>query len=478
MGLDCRAGTAAWQQGADCYKLFALLAFPPRAARITPARILDTMTETYDVAVIGGGFAGLMVVAHIARNPVGKTARLYWTDAGGHRLGTAYATGEAVHRLNVRADRMSAWMGGGEDFLRWLNHNYPKRYEGGAYVPRMVYAEYLREIRNDVKGMLGDRLTTERAQALAARWRDGAWHVTMADGQAVAARHIVIATGNPPVADPHWPAGERFIPDFWAWRLAGGRFDNPAAPVVIVGSGLSAVDAVLSLRADGYRGVITAVSPHGRFPTAHAGDVYAYPNAHMMIAAMMNNRTARGYLRIVRAHIRAHNDVQWRAIVNALRERTVMLWQALPLVERARFMRHLFSYWNSHRHRMAPEIAAQLADDSALAVIAGRVQVTEAGDVILRHRGDDKWHALAAGTVINCTGPNYRRMVQDSPLLASLVAHGQLALGPLGLGVALPVAPGLHVIGTALLGERLETTAVPDLRQQAAGIATRIAATL
>jgi hydroxyacylglutathione hydrolase len=373
---------------------------------------------------------------------------------------------------------MSAWMGGGADFLRWLEARFPGAYEGGSYAPRMVYADYLREIRDDVRAALGDRLVMDTARATGARWRRGVWELALGDGRAVAATHLVLATGNPPPAAPGWPADHRFIPDFWAWRFAGGTFADAAAPAVIIGTGLSAVDAVMSLRADGYRGVITAVSPHGRFPMPHAAEVPPYRQAHMMIAAMMNNRTARGYLRILRAHIRSLPEGQWRSVINALRERTVMLWQALPAIEKGRFMRHLCTLWNIHRHRMAPDIHARLAADSALTVIAGRVRVDEGGQVALRRRGADKWRALPAGTVVNCTGPDYRRMVADNPVLADLAANGQLAAGPLGLGVATPVAPGLHVIGTALLGERLETTAVPDLRQQAAGVATRIAATL
>ncbi|HEY8189069.1 MAG TPA: hypothetical protein VIF12_00175, partial [Micavibrio sp.] len=76
--------------------------------------------------------------------------------------------------------------------------------------------------------------------------------------------------------------------------------------------------------------------------------------------------------------------------------------------------------------------------------------------------------------VINCTGPDYRRMIAGNPALASLSSQGFVKPGPLGLGIATPDAPGLYAIGTILLGEKLETTAVPELRVQAAEIAQRI----
>ncbi len=42
------------------------------------------------------------------------------------------------------------------------------------------------------------------------------------------------------------------------------------------------------------------------------------------------------------------------------------------------------------------------------------------------------------------------------------------------MGIATPKVTGLFAVGTPLIGERLETTAVPELRQQAADVAEAI----
>jgi uncharacterized NAD(P)/FAD-binding protein YdhS len=148
------------------------------------------------------------------------------------------------------------------------------------------------------------------------------------------------------------------------------------------------------------------------------------------------------------------------------------LWQALPLREKERFMRHLWSLWNMHRHRISPVVAATLTD---ITLMAGRmVETGTDGTVTLRKRGSGEKLTIKAARVINCTGPSYRTLVRDNPLLHSLAVQKFLQTGPLGLGVASPDTPHLHVIGTPLLCERLETTAVPELREQAATIAEKI----
>ncbi|MBU0800199.1 MAG: FAD/NAD(P)-binding protein [Alphaproteobacteria bacterium] len=437
------------------------------------------MSNIYDVAIVGGGFAGLMVAANLVLRDGPEHDRprpsIYWADAQGHDFGTAYRTREPHHLLNVRADKMSAWLGGGADFARWLEPHYPGQYPPESYVPRMVYAQYLSTIRIKMAAALGDRLTLDHNMMVAGAQRGSDWQLTGADGTAITARHLVLATGNPALSDPGWPQEDRFIRDAWAWRLNGGT--APDAPhIVVMGTGLTAIDMILSLRADGYTGPITAVSPSGKFPHVHADPVASYEAGRAMIAAMMGQRTARGYMRLLREHIKKANG-DWRSVIGSVRDHTVMLWQVLPENEKARFMRHLWSRWNIHRHRMSPDIHAQLQADTDLTIVSGRVAVDAAGVVPIRPKTGATYN-IDSAAVINCTGPDYRRIVAGNDLLANLFGGGYIAPGPLGLGIAQPVIPGLHAIGTALLGERLETTAVPDLRQQAAAIATRIAAAL
>ena len=426
------------------------------------------MTENYDIAVAGAGFSGLMVVANLMRRS-GPKPRILWCDPeSGWGFGLAYSTYEDHHLLNVRADKMGAFADGIDDFWRWLQKNHPGVYQADDFVPRMVYGAYLDEIRDRFAAVT---LVPEKIKAV--RRVEGQWLLDVGKPvTVVTATKLVIATGNPPIAGMGWPRTEPYVTNFWRWRLDGGSGQMLPADgtIIIVGAGLTAADAMLSLLADGYRGRIICVSPHGRMPEIHM-PVSVYPQAETLIAALRANPAARAYLRIVRDHA---GKGDWRAVIDALRVATPDLWRMLNDREKGRAMRHLWSRWNVRRHRMAPQIRDRLDESGQVEMLAGRlIETRDDGHVTisLRHGGV---RVVQATKILNCTGPSYRKLVDDNPLLNSLKTQGFINPGPLGLGIATPDTENLYAIGTPLLGERLETTAVPELRSQAAEIARQL----
>jgi len=65
----------------------------------------------------------------------------------------------------------------------------------------------------------------------------------------------------------------------------------------------------------------------------------------------------------------------WRIAMNSLSRRVVALWQKLSVREKERFLRHLRSHWDCHRHRIPPEVHSALERCSAatVRVIAGKI---------------------------------------------------------------------------------------------------------
>jgi len=151
-----------------------------------------------------------------------------------------------------------------------------------------------------------------------------------------------------------------------------------------------------------------------------------------------------------------------------LRAGSNRLWAGLPLPERRRLLRHAFGQWNRHRHRMAPDVLAALQGDRSLSVERGRIHVDAAGRIWKRTGGVDT--VVTAALVIDCRGPGFRQALAGDALLARLVREGVLEANALGTGVRTPADPSLAVLGAALFGERVETTAVPELRQQALAV--------
>lgn len=192
-----------------------------------------------------------------------------------------------------------------------------------------------------------------------------------------------------------------------------------------------------------------------------------------------------GELSAVLATLRAAATVtpDWRAVMDGLRPVTQDLWKGWTPEQQRRFLRHAAPFWNVHRHRMAPDVAAEIAalrETGRLVVQRGRLQA-------LRRQGDGviatiKGRSLPAAMVVNCTGFE-RCTVSASPLLSSLAAEGIIEPHPIGLGItvddhsAVPASEGrLYALGPLTAGRHFEITAVPDIRVQARAVAGRIAA--
>src|SRR5690606_23212635 len=103
-------------------------------------------------------------------------------------------------------------------------------------------------------------------------------------------------------------------------------------------------------------------------------------------------------LRAVRReiHVAASQGIDWRSVIDAIRPDTQTLWQTLPIEEKRRFLRHLRPWWDVHRHRMAPEVAARIETalrTGRLLIHCGRVQSLEADrqgiTAQLQLRGED-----------------------------------------------------------------------------------------
>jgi uncharacterized NAD(P)/FAD-binding protein YdhS len=168
----------------------------------------------------------------------------------------------------------------------------------------------------------------------------------------------------------------------------------------------------------------------------------------------------------------------------------------MDLHSKRRFMEKLVPYWDSHRHRAAPQIASQverLQRSGALTVEAGRIRgVRAAGeDLVVQYarRGDDVACEIRAGHVINCTGPETDLKRWNMPLVKQMIDAGMLTADELGLGIEADDAgrvrdssgmamEDLWCIGPMRKAQLWESTAVPEIRAQAEALAKRFAAAL
>lgn len=417
------------------------------------------------VVIVGGGFSGAMLAARLAER---GQASVLIERGEAFGPGVAYSATLDVHRLNVRAERMSALVDQPGDFVDWLRANKPDHADPNGFPPRRLYGLYVRDRLDAVAASRRSLIRRVTGQAVAI---DGQT-VALSDGRRIEGRAVVLATGNP--APRNTPTGQspRVLSDPWAPGVL--ERIQPDDAVLILGSGLTMVDVVLALQAQGWRGRATALSRRGLLPRAH-GEHHDAPVAlpPEALTGALSHRLASAR-RLAREH-------GWRRVMEGYRPTTAELWRAATTAERARFLRHLRPWWDVHRHRIAPEIAATLdalIAEGRLSVRAGRVRAAEvSGDAVTLtvNAPGGAVQTLTAQGLIDCTGPGHS--AATTPLTAALIAEGRARLDPLKLGLDLDetgrilhadgtVDPDLYVLGPPARAALWETIAVPDLRQR------------
>ncbi len=434
-----------------------------------------------DVAIIGGGFSGVLFALKLAEARPSATITLIERD---RRLGVGLAYGRCGpdHRLNVPVARMETGLR--PSFQDWLGEGW----NAGDFAPRALFGAYVESLA--ARAVAAGRIRRLRGEAVAVS-HAGRPQVILADGRTLAADLVALALGNLP---PDAPGGlprrvtdsDRFVADPWA---PGALADTPPdAPVLVIGAGLTMIDVVLALEAQGHRGPVTALSRRGLVPLGHAagGAWPAFLEPHV-------GAGPRQLARILRREVRAAAaaGVPWQRVFDAARPAVPAIWSAWTTDERRLFMTRLRPWWDIHRHRTAPRVTQAvegLRASGRLAVIAGKTVAADLGEdgvtVTVRRRGQEQ--VVRAVRVINCTGPGGRFDKTAHPLIAQMRAAGLARADVFGLGFdtrdgfvvqadGVP-CPWLLGLGPMARAAWWEVTAVPEIVAQVDRLTARVAA--
>ncbi|MBS0226734.1 MAG: FAD/NAD(P)-binding protein [Proteobacteria bacterium] len=432
-------------------------------------------SDTFPVVIAGAGFCGLALAAQLLER--GQAVVLIGHAANFGR-GTAYGDAWRGHLLNVPADRMGLRADAPAAFAEWLDLQGDARRQ---FRPRLEFGDYLAHELDGLRMRHGNRLRCIEAGITAiSRGTDARWHIAIDSGETLESDRLVLALGAASTAST--TTNCPLIRQPWARdALSNIAVD---APVLILGTGLTMIDMVLALQAQGHRGAITALSRRGRLPLLHPEPpLPPTPPSPALLAALEAGDLYLA-LREFRAAITA--GAAPATLADGLRALIPQLWRGWSLPTRKRFLRHLRPWWDSVRHRVPREVFAtlgRLREEGRLRICAGHFIDHENGSARIRWRGERDDVAIPASAVIDATGlDGDRDRYTTHPALSALVADGHLRIDPLGLGLdcaadgSVPGADGLHLIGFLRRGECWESTAVPELRAQAAALAERLAA--
>jgi len=451
------------------------------------------------VAIVGGGFSGtvaairLLTATHDGSPSLPFGSRVVLVEPGRAGEGLAYRAGPDCWRLNVPADRMSAFPERPGDFLEWARARNPL-VSGSDFLPRAWYGDYLAE-RLDLARRRSPRwLAFEqvRARAIGIDVASGSARLSLSNGETLEADRVLLTLGNAPNA-ARLRNAPQVVDDAWNLNWMD-RLPTYVPRVLLVGTGLTMIDQVLAIAQRRPDARVMAISRHGLLPLPHE-DELPRPAPKYDAQSLLDRGPLSQRLHLFRAQVEASGG-NWRGALQQVREIMPALWRAAPRRLRRRFLRHLRAYWDIHRHRVPRETLARiesLREKRRLEVMAGRIIGTRPinrGTVVTwRPRGSDRLVEELVDVVVNVTGPDGNPRNSNCPLVQSLVEQGLCEPDGLGLGWGTdPVgrlfdANGeaskvLYYAGPLLKARHWEAIAVPELRGHVQRTAAAISASL
>ena len=455
-----------------------------------------TTERNFSVAIIGGGFCGVMTLIQLSRKVKHPFSIAFINSGYTHARGIAYSTYTNEHVLNVQAQNMSAFPDVPGHFVDWCiktgkasasDEQLPFR-----YLPRNWYGEYIEEIFRETICNLPSNIALELINETAVDIdpSESGVSIKLASGETIFAEKTVIATGNhlpghPPIPNKDFFKSKFYFPNPWNENTVKGAVNDSS--VLIIGTGLTMVDVVLGLNENNFSGKIYALSPKGFEILPHR----KHHQQRYILDELSPPYELRSLFKLFYKHVRnaRKNGESGETVVDAVRSKTQEIWQHLSLEDKKSFMSHVRHLWGVARHRLPGEIHERISDmirRGKLEVVAARIaDIQMNGEKVtvqIKPRSEDCTREIIVSRVINCTGPQTDITKFESELFKNAIRKNIIRPDEMKLGIDAtadgrintpdPALQGrLFTLGSLLKGMLWESTAVPELRVQAEKVA-------
>ena len=450
------------------------------------------------IVIVGGGFSGAVLAANLLKAPLREPTRIVLVERRPEvGSGVAYSVRSPAYLLNVPAGRMSATSSDPKQFLDFARRHNP---DAGVedFLPRKLYGEYLQELLFAAELAAPRHVRLEKLQSEVTGVyrldRSAPLKVELSDGRLLIADDVVLACGNPPPANIKGVEAVADHPQYVRDAYGAGAELPHHGRVLLIGTGLTMADTLLA--ASVTSGIeFHALSRHGLIPpvqTAFRPDAFKGDGNAMLLSTASSLRSLVKITRMLAREAEACGG-DWREAVTFVRNMAPALWQRLPQRDRERFLRHLRTYWDIHRHRLPAQTVNRIAElrrTGRLQVHAGHLVRLEPDNSRIRlqwrPRGKSVHQEINVDWVVNCTGPDYNLHRSSDPLFKSLVRSGLVVPDAHGLGLRTGANgavvdadgwPGTHLfyVGPMLRADHWEATAAAELRVHAERLASHLA---
>lgn len=461
------------------------------------------------IGIIGGGFCGAAAAIYLLRNARAPIDLTIFEPRPTLGAGLAYSTSEPDHRINGPIDILSIFPDDISHFPRWFVESGEASADpdalastGQFYCRRAAFGHYMTEMVRVHRATSNARYRHVRSPVDDVSV-DGDRYRIVAGGTSHRVDVALLCLGHEKPALPRelrpLAGHPRLLADPWAMDAIDAIPND--WDVTLLGSGLTAVDVVASLIHRGHRGRIVAISrrgllprPQGVLPPVEGRLEKLFRATPIFIERHGRLAKVKQILRAVRSDIQRGREAgcSWQDAFDDLRDAAPHLWQGLSLAERRSALRHLQTWYDIHRFRMAPQLwellqAARGRDQ--FRNLRGRVvdaAADRSGGVRLDiMRRDGAW-SLRTHAVINCTGPAANPSRSINPLLQALLTGGLVSPHPTGVGLAVNdecralgadgrPQENLRVLGVLSRGHVGDLIAVPQIAGQVRNVLSALA---
>lgn len=365
-----------------------------------------------EICIIGDGYSSAVLLLNLAKN---KFDLKKIVVIGSNKLGAgqAFANHDSDYRLNGPADRVNLFKDARFDFLNWAQKNIvdvQAETEIGKFYKRQDFARYLTYKLESLKNYSDINQIREVAENI--DFKDGKGQILLSDGNIITSNTVIMATGN---AEPLWPfkvakKNHNLVEQPWCQTWKKNIKSNSV--IAILGSGLTALDAIHELSQINFSGEIIIVSPKGLLPSAHIG---WYPPKKIKWPKDLN---ALLFYKFMRQKLRnlSWNDPEWQSVFDGLREGISDAWINLSPNDRRKLMKNFGWLWQLMRFRSSPQVAKSLSKY----LKTGKIKIIKNRAIDLEKLADNRFliklkngETLNANFIINCTGANQNKLMKN-----------------------------------------------------------------
>ncbi|MCE7530337.1 FAD/NAD(P)-binding protein [Polynucleobacter sp. IMCC 29146] len=442
------------------------------------------MHKSNEIVIVGDGFAAAIMVIHLLRKGV-PASSITLIGPGEIGRGNAYSCASQSYRLNVREDLLITFSDDPLHFARWAQshiHDPEAKTTAGYFYRRHDFGRYISELVSHELGLRQlKRIPTKVTQILR---RGDDWTLSLSNQDQLIAKQLIIATGNAP---PSWPCNVNTKLASPTW-IHTHLVENPWAgeylqevgsheDIILLGGGLTALDAINALVEQGHRGMLYVISPRKIFPPVQA------PWQRQQEPKWPKQLSPRRFIRFMREYLPSVDAAtsEWQCSWEELRVNLNTIWQQFSSKQRLILLKRVGWIWSLYRFRASPQTIAsyeQLRAKNQIHFILGRAQLISCAEPNIKVLLDNGYEAVGE-RIINCTG------VGVDPLLSNLITS-QLAI-PDDLQQSIAVDNNLRVldsnqkawenlwlIGPATMGSLGDVVAASAITKQAEQLAEQM----